>query len=218
LDKLLQDYVKERYQSANEILSVLLPQQTQATLKSLPITPKQRFSQRHPSTVPTSFFLTNNLSSAVGMDYRVLRDLLAKGNRKEADIKTRTILLQIANREQEGWIAGEHIKTFSCEDLRTIDQLWVQYSNGRFGFSVQRHIWQSLGGTEDTAYTIFGSFAERIGWRRFRRSGLQFSSYDSLNFTLGAPLGHLPFVFSILAGSPFGMASLVSRLENCNIQ
>ncbi|CCQ59603.1 GUN4 domain-containing protein, partial [Crocosphaera watsonii] len=38
---------------------------------------------------------------------------------------------------------------FPCEDLRIIDQLWVKYSNGQFGFSVQKQIYMDeLGGTK----------------------------------------------------------------------
>ena len=237
LDKLLQDYVKERYQSANEVLSVLLPQQTQATLKSPPITPKPRkqsfsqrhpstipkprkqsFSQRHPSTVPTS--LPNNLSSALGMDYGDLRDLLAQGKWKEADIKTRTILLQIANREKEGWIEVEYIKAFPCQDLRTIDQLWVKYSNGRFGFSVQRRIYSELYYIYSDLYKTWSAFGDRIRWRVEGK----WLSYQQLTFTLSAPEGHFPGVFVRWQGGCFNywrgdsqLLSLFSRIEACGL-
>ena len=49
------------------------------------------------------------------------------------------------NRQEEGYLRKEDIKNFSCQNLRTIDQLWVKYSNGRFGFSVQKKIWQACG-------------------------------------------------------------------------
>ena len=221
LDKLLQDYVKERYQSANEVLSVLLPQQTQATLKSPPIKPKPRkqsFSQRHPSTVPTS--LPDNLTSVVGMDYGTLRDLLADGKWKDADIKTRTILLQIANREKEGWLEVEHIKTFPCEDLRTIDQLWVKYSNGRFGFSVQRRIYSELWQIYSDFYKTWGAFGDRIGWRVESK----WLSYKQLTFTLSASEGHFPGVFVRWQGGCFNywrgdsqLLSLFSRIEACEL-
>ena len=47
---------------------------------------------------------------------------------------------------------------FPCEDLRTIDQLWVKYSNRHFGFCVQKHIYQSLGGTTQKDEEIWESF------------------------------------------------------------
>jgi eukaryotic-like serine/threonine-protein kinase len=89
------------------------------------------------------------LKSAVGMDYSKLRDLLAAGKWKEADEETLRVMLAVAKREDEGWFNKESIDNFPCADLRTIDQLWVKYSNGRFGFSVQKRIYQSLGGTRE---------------------------------------------------------------------
>ena len=54
-------------------------------------------------------------------------------------------MLAVAKREKE--LDVNSIDNFPCEDLRTIDQLWVKYSDGRFGFSVQKRIYQNLGGT-----------------------------------------------------------------------
>ena len=81
------------------------------------------------------------------MDYRKLRDYLAQGKWWEADEETKRVMLAVGKREKEGWLDDEHIDNFPCEDLRTIDQLWVKYSDGRFGFSVQKRIYQNLGGT-----------------------------------------------------------------------
>ena len=48
---------------------------------------------------------------------------------------------------------------FPCDDLRTIDQLWVHYSNGKFGFSVQKKIYMDeLGGTRDYDKKIWEEF------------------------------------------------------------
>ncbi|MFM6817170.1 MAG: GUN4 domain-containing protein, partial [Dolichospermum sp.] len=91
--------------------------------------------------------LKSSLQSSCGVDYRKLRDLLAAGKWKEADEETRQVMLAVAKRERERWLNVESIDNFPCADLRTIDQLWVKYSDGRFGFSVQKRIYQGLGGT-----------------------------------------------------------------------
>jgi len=88
---------------------------------------------------------TAGVVSAVGMDYINLRNLLAAKKRKEADKETTRVMLKVAGREKEGWLNMESIEKFPCEDLCTIDQLWIKYSNGRFGFSVQKRIYRSLG-------------------------------------------------------------------------
>lgn len=88
------------------------------------------------------------LKSAVGMDYRRLRDLLAGGKWKEADEETRRVILVVGKREDKGWLDSTTTEKFPCKDLRTIDQLWLKYSHGRFGFSVQQRIYKSLGGNQ----------------------------------------------------------------------
>ncbi|HEY9611918.1 GUN4 domain-containing protein [Allocoleopsis sp.] len=50
-------------------------------------------------------------------------------------------MLKAAGREKEGWLNVKSIEMFPYADLRTIDSLWVKYSDGRFGFSVQNRIW-----------------------------------------------------------------------------
>ncbi|MFM6907603.1 MAG: GUN4 domain-containing protein, partial [Dolichospermum sp.] len=71
------------------------------------------------------------LKSSCGMDYSKLRDLLKAGKWKEADEETRVIMLCVGEREREGWLNAESIDNFPCADLRTIDKLWVKYSDGR---------------------------------------------------------------------------------------
>ncbi len=130
------------------------------------------------------------LKSSCGMDYRKLRDFLAQGKWKEADAETARVMLAVAKREKEGWLNDESINNFPCEDLRTIDHLWVKYSNGRFGFSVQKRIYQSLGGTREYDSDIWGKFGDKVGWRKDR-----WLYYTDITFDKKAPEGHLP-VFS----------------------
>lgn len=83
------------------------------------------------SSIPQPVSPEVELKSDVGMDYSKLRDLLKAGKWKEADFET-------TNRVSE-WEEAEKKKerykpnNFPCADLRTIDKLWVKYSDGRFG-------------------------------------------------------------------------------------
>jgi len=133
--------------------------------------------------------ICDRLSSERSIDYTRLRDLLAAGRWKEADQETTAIMLKIAGREAEGWLREEDIEKFPCTDLLTIDQLWVKYSKGHFGFSVQRDIWQSVGGTKNAPYRIFCSFGERVGWLNMAHYWLR---YSELAFNAIAPVGYLP--------------------------
>lgn len=136
-----------------------------------------------------------NLVSAVGMDYINLRNLLAAKNWEEADEETVRVMSKVAGREEEGWLDTESIEEFPCEDLRSIDQLWVKYSNGRFGFSVQKRIYQSLGGTSEYDRKVWEAFGDRVGWRKNNRWMYYNHNYFSeLNiiYSEEAPEAHLP--------------------------
>ncbi|NES05205.1 MAG: GUN4 domain-containing protein [Okeania sp. SIO2F4] len=106
------------------------------------------------------------LVSAKGVDYTKLRNLLAEGKWTEADFETYRVMVKVAGRESEEWLRAEDVENFSCQDLGTIDKLWVEYSNGKFGYSVQKQIYQSLGGTKKRNQQVWIAFADQVGWRK----------------------------------------------------
>jgi hypothetical protein len=91
--------------------------------------------------------------------------------------------------------------------LWIIDKLWVKYSNGRFGFSVQEYIYKDVG--ED-----YPSFCDRVGWPIHNPSNLE----SVLKFNLRAPMGHLPSRRWIGGYYWWRHAStLAAKLEQCGI-
>ena len=182
LNKLLQPDICQRYQSAEEVLKNLPLQQTQ--IHSQPF---------QPSVAPTIYSFIeasqNNLRSAVGIDYSRLQKLLAEEKWQEADEETRIVMLRVARQERQGFLRAEDIEKFPSEDLNTINQLWLEHSNKRFGFSVQKHIFQSLGGEPYIiSQEIYNSFADCVGWRVDRT----WLTYEQLTSSLDALPGHLP--------------------------
>ena len=115
-------------------------------------------------------------------DYQKLRKLLLAGNWREADLITRSIILQVSDREHEGWLDSRAIATFPASDLRMLDHLWLKYSNGHFGFSIQKQIWSQV--VQNTL-----AFGDCVGWRGDRTWLLYYSDFT---FSLDAPQGHLP--------------------------
>ncbi|XZN93511.1 MAG: GUN4 domain-containing protein [Microcoleus sp.] len=160
------------------------------------------------------------LKSARGVDYTRLRDLLAAGKWKEADGETLKVMLKAVRREKEGWFNRESIDNFPCDDLRTIDQLWVKYSQGRFGFSVQKKIWLEVGGKVD--YETECKLGDRVGWRK----GGSWLNNSDLTFNKQAPVGHLPAGRMIVDDGGladflwewrFWFSSLASRAVSCSL-
>ena len=129
------------------------------------------------------------LRSERGVDYTKLRDLLAAQKWQEADEETANVMLQAAERTSQGYLSSSDIESFPCEDLRTINQLWLKYSDGKFGFSVQKDIYESLGGTKEYNEKIYRNFGERVGWKE---EGGDWLNYSELTMNLKAPVGHLP--------------------------
>jgi hypothetical protein len=153
------------------------------------------------------------LSSEKEVDYTKLRDLLAAGKWKEADYETFLVMLQAVGRKEPDYIRLEELLNFPCADLRTIDQLWVKYSNGRFGFSVQKEIYLSVGGKPDGKFDeeAWKQFGDRVGFRVKEN----WISYSEVIFDTTAPEGHLPLFGRKRRKGNF--SSLASRLVNCNI-
>ena len=169
----------------------------------------------------------DDLSSDRKVDYTRLRDLLKAGNWKDADDETYLVMLKVVGKKDGDWIRDEGLLNFPCTDLHTIDRLWVKYSNGRFGFSVQKKIYLEVGGKLDGKYyeEARNKFRSRVmmseeylfWWvRNLGRVGVFLD--DNLfnvkrgNFWLtSAPEGHLPVVGRL------HFSSLASRLVNCNL-
>ncbi|MDB9304330.1 GUN4 domain-containing protein [Nodularia spumigena CS-591/12] len=136
---------------------------------------------------------TDDLRSDEGVDYTRLRDLLKAGEWKEADQETLKVMIKAAGREEEGWLDTDSIEQFPCTYLRTIDQLWVEYSQGKYGFSEQKKIWQEAG-EELKVGREFETFCTRVGWERYAKLFLGgWVNSQSINYDGTAPIGHLPF-------------------------
>ena len=134
----------------------------------------------------------DDLLSEKDVDYTRLRDLLKAGNWKEADQETADRMCEVMDRQQEGRLGVEDMQNFLYTDLRTIDQLWVKHSKGKFGFSVQKKIWQEWSPTgHNEQWEMFG---EEVGWKKKGFYGVDsdWKSYSELTFDTSAPEGHLP--------------------------
>ncbi|MBD2253749.1 GUN4 domain-containing protein [Nostoc parmelioides] len=136
-------------------------------------------------------FLQNNfpegivtLKSSCGINYNPLQQLLAQQDFQAADLLTIETMCEIAGpmAVKRKWLYFTDVDSFPSDDLQTINQLWIVHSEGKFGFSVQRDIWLSLGKNWD-------NFWPKIGWK----SGNNWTRYpNGFTWNLTAPRGHLP--------------------------
>ncbi|HEY9810380.1 MAG TPA: serine/threonine-protein kinase [Halomicronema sp.] len=119
------------------------------------------------------------LESSNSVDYSQLRDYLLSKKWKDADEETKKVLC-LSLGKRLGYIDALEIEKIPVKDLQTIDRLWVKYSNGKFGFSVQTGIFRRVG--ED-----YSSFCSEIGWPVQNTM-----DYKVFQYTQKAPKGHLP--------------------------
>ncbi|MEH2356116.1 GUN4 domain-containing protein [Nostoc sp.] len=165
----------------------------------------------------------NTLESEKGIDYTRLQNLLAAKNCKEADQETYLVMIKAVGKKGGDWFEVDELLKFPCTDLRTIDRLWVKYSNGYFGFSVQKKIYLIVGGKADGKYykEAWEKFGDRVGWR-VKSSWIFMSMSNVETFDTSSPRGHLPGRFlSIslwaLGLRGWGLSSFASRLVKCNL-
>jgi hypothetical protein len=139
----------------------------------------QAFEQRYPDG-----WLA--VSSGQGIEYAPLQRALARQEFEEADRITSEILRQLAGPAavKRGYVYYSEVAVFAAVDLESLDRLWVVYSQGRFGFSVQLRLLRSLAGRWDQLWP-------RLGWKQ---GGLWTRYPGSFTWSLQAPEGHLPLV------------------------
>ncbi|MFN6036437.1 MAG: GUN4 domain-containing protein, partial [Dolichospermum sp.] len=168
---------------------------------------------------PTNSQATDDLSSDTAVDYRKLRDLLAAGNWKQADYETYLVMLHAVGRPEGDWIRKEELLNLPCQDLSTIDNLWVKYSTGKFGFSVQKRIYLQCGGKPDGEYykEAWVNFANRVGWSSV---GVWEIEYGMVLWNGIKPSGHLPVLEASASGASRGgrhLGDLFSRIQTCKL-
>lgn len=124
------------------------------------------------------------LTSLRGIDYQGIQDKLIEGDFLEADLLTVRKMWELAGESavKRKWLYFTEVERFPAHDLQMIDLLWRVYSGDKFGFSVQRQLWLSLG-------KDFNLLWDKIAWR----TGRSFARYPKeFIWSVDAPLGHLP--------------------------
>ena len=109
---------------------------------------------------------------------------------------TRDALIKISGAKEKGrdFVYFTDVKNIPNTDLATIERLWLKFSNGKFGYSVQKKKWRQ---SKDD----FEVFCQKIGWttkdgeveRKKRWFGASEFTYDVKK----AKEGHLPLTSAL---------------------
>ena len=141
-------------------------------------------------------FIKNNLDcedlswfkapSEVGFDYSPLQRYLLNERFEDADRFTSSKLRELAGEKavKRGYVYFSEVELIPGIDLSTLNKLWIVYSRGKFGFTVQSKILDSVGGRYDKLWP-------RIGWKK---DGIWTRYPNAFNWSIEAPNGHMPLV------------------------
>jgi len=146
--------------------------------------------------------------------YAQLETYLQQGEWQEADRETYRLMITAVGKEEGQWFTREELLNFPCDELLSIDRLWVKHSNGHFGFSVQKQIYRECGAKLDGHYPgdeIWKRFGDRIGWRK---DG-DWLYYSDLSPSLSSPKGGFPNFFVRRNFLFWWFSSLAFRLVDC---
>jgi GUN4-like/DnaJ domain len=176
-----------------------LQQKAQEKIKSINAAYEFLKSYQH-QVIENKTELKQEIPVQILVNCEKLEKLLELGKLQEADLETKRLLLKLAGREQEGWLLSGDAKNISPQALLAIDRLWVKYSNGRFGFSVQSKIWRTLGCKSSNDMHIQtiseNTFGKSVNWRVGSR---WISQWNSFNYDSQSPQGSLPrqYIFAL---------------------
>ena len=142
--------------------------------------------------------------------YQKLEEFLKDQQWKEADNETYRLMIMTVGKEEGEWFEPEHLLNFPREELLNIDRLWVKYSEGRFGFSVQKELYLECGGIVDGQYhaEAWESFCDTNGW-------MEKGKYTNVIYDTSSPRGYLPRLGVKLTRGRW--MEHVSLLSNCDL-
>lgn len=119
--------------------------------------------------------------------YSNLDYYLSKQDWKAADKETYQLLISEFNKKGTQYLSPEELISFPLEPLKTIDNLWVKHSEGKFGLSVQKKIYTACGGVSDYYHheEAWSRFCEDVGWTIDGKN-------ECLDYSDWSPTGYLP--------------------------
>ncbi|KAI3985556.1 hypothetical protein MKX01_026026 [Papaver californicum] len=125
--------------------------------------------------------------------FELLEKHLASQDFRQADEETRRLIIVLAGEQSEkrGYVFFSEVQFIPEEDLLTLDKLWRQYSDEKFGYSVQKKIWEKQ--DQD-----FSNFFRKVGWMKKLDTEIEQYNYRAFptefiwELNDDTPAGHLP--------------------------
>ncbi|XP_076922227.1 tetrapyrrole-binding protein, chloroplastic-like [Bidens hawaiensis] len=136
---------------------------------------------------------SSTTAQSTASTFDVLERLLEAQDFQEADNETRRLLIALAGEgaQKRGYVFFSEVQFINKTYLETMDTLWRTHSNNKFGYSVQKRIWEKV----DKDFT---RFFIKVGWMKKLDTEVVQYNYkafpDEFIWELNdeTPEGHLP--------------------------
>lgn len=104
--------------------------------------------------------------------YHALQNHLRQKKWRDADELTKDLIFQLgggeySDRDETYWLGSKWTLQIPHADLQLLDRLWTTYSEGRFGFNVQKQIFLACGGQtgDRNEQEVWERFNTQVGWK-----------------------------------------------------
>ncbi|WP_268807328.1 GUN4 domain-containing protein [Microcystis aeruginosa] len=155
---------------------------------------------------------SQRLSSPLPSPNQTLEQLLAAKKWGQANDKTWEILLSKGDSDKSGDLDSNELLSLNCKTLADLDLAWRKASNGRYGFRLQRSIYNKYHYTlppRESRLYLYTEFAKELGWFNDIQQ-VSTLSISSLYNQKNPNLGFYPIWFvdrGQLGQYPFGLPS-----------
>lgn len=203
---LLRDFQEKIFKSQSQALIIQSQKEQEKTTNT-----KYQQLSNYRTEIPSKQ-QENLLDINKNIDYKRLENFLKAEKFQEADLETKNIVLFYSGKKHDEKMEIEEIRNLPESVLIIIDELWTEYSNQKFGFSVQRDIWQEIISPKkgimsrilpfknneptDSEQEKWYKFGRYVGWRNQTNKTTdkeKWIVYKNIDFTLNAPTGCFPY-------------------------
>ncbi|KAF6161226.1 hypothetical protein GIB67_009113 [Kingdonia uniflora] len=145
------------------------------------------------SNISSTSITTTTTPSSQNPTFDLLKQHLISQDFRQADEETRRLIIVLAGEsaQKRGYVFFSEAQFISEADLKTLDNLWKEHSNNKFGYSVQKKIWEK-------AERDFTNLFKKIGWMKKLDTEMEQYNYKAFpnefiwELNDETPEGHLP--------------------------
>ncbi|KAL3507106.1 hypothetical protein ACH5RR_032488 [Cinchona calisaya] len=164
---------------------------TTTKITNTPSLSSSHFTTFSLSSTTSSTSTTPSTSQTITFD--LLEQHLSSKDFRQADEETRRLLIVLAGEaaQKRGYVFFSEVQFIAEDDLKIIDGLWRKYSENKYGYSVQKKIWNKV--SKD-----FTKFFLKVGWMKKLDTEVEQYNYRSFptefiwEMNDETPEGHLP--------------------------